>query len=79
MPNIERVFNLWKKKFCNKKYAQFMKINVTLLFKTTENKKKYESHHIITIKLMKEYKGQYSINRMKRLLLFSKSLSQYDL
>jgi hypothetical protein len=29
--------------------------------------------------LMKEYKGQYSINRMKRLLLFSKSLSQYDL
>lgn len=39
-----------------------MKINVTLLFKTTENKKKYESHHIITIKSMKEYRGQYSIN-----------------
>ena len=69
-----------------------MKINVTLLFKTTENIKKYESHDIITIKSMKEYRGQYSINtreypmlhlvrlnRMKRLLLFSKSLSQYDL
>jgi hypothetical protein len=67
-----------------------MKINVTLLFKTTENKKKYESHHIITIKSMKEYRDQYSINRishvtlgrlnrMKLVLLFSKSLSQYDL
>ena len=39
-----------------------MKINVTLLFKTTENTKKYESHDIITIKSMKEYRGQYSIN-----------------
>ena len=37
-----------------------MKINVILLFKTTENKTNYESHHIITIKLMKEYRGQYS-------------------
>ena len=63
MPNIERVFNLWKLFFCNKKYALFMKINVTLLFKTTENKKRYESQHIITIKSMNEYRGQCSINQ----------------
>ena len=40
-----------------------MKINVTYsLKKTTENKNNYESHDIITIKSMKEYRGLCSIN-----------------